>query len=67
MIPGVQNPHWLPPVAQSASAQFDAPASPSSVVIDRPADMVFIEDALVANVVALHDRLRAEAAAAAAR
>ncbi len=39
MMPGVQNPHWLPPVAVRASAQPEATSgsSPSSVVIDRPA------------------------------
>ena len=39
MMPGVQNPHWLAPVAQNASAQAlrsDA-SSPSSVVTERPA------------------------------
>jgi hypothetical protein len=44
---------------KAASSSLDV------AVIDRPPEMVFIEDALVANVVALHDRLRAEAAAAA--
>ncbi len=38
-MPGVQNPHWLAPVAQNASAQRSrvASARPSTVVIDRPA------------------------------
>ena len=36
--PGVQKPHWLPPVAQSASAQRPASGrAPSAVVTDRPA------------------------------
>ncbi len=37
MIPGVQNPHWLAPLAQNASAQRSPSASPSIVVTDRPA------------------------------
>ena len=39
MIPGVQKPHWLAPVAQNASAQAarSSGASPSSVVMRRPA------------------------------
>ena len=37
MIPGVQNPHWLAPVAAKASAHASASASPSSVVTVRPA------------------------------
>lgn len=51
---------------EGATGGGGAPSSSSSLdvaVIDRPPDMAFIEDALVANVVALHDRLRAEAAA----
>ena len=38
MMPGVQNPHWLPPVAQKASDQrWTSPSdNPSSVVTDRP-------------------------------
>ena len=37
-MPGVQNPHWLAPVAQNASPQASrrSAGSPSSVVIDRP-------------------------------
>ena len=37
-MPGVQNPHWLAPVAQNASPHEArvAASSPSSVVIDRP-------------------------------
>ena len=39
MMPGVQNPHWLAPVAQKASAQVSrrAGSSPANVVISRPA------------------------------
>ena len=39
MMPGVQNPHWLAPVAQKASAQASlrAGSRPASVVIRRPA------------------------------
>ena len=39
MIPGVQKPHWLAPVAQKRSAQSSRSAGsrPSRVVIDRPA------------------------------
>ena len=39
MIPGVQKPHWLPPVAAKARAQpLRTPASsPSRVVMARPA------------------------------
>ena len=36
MMPGVQKPHWLPPVAVSAAAQSPAVARPSRVVIARP-------------------------------
>jgi hypothetical protein len=38
MMPGVQNPHWLPPVETRDSAQLrrSAPGSPSSVVTERP-------------------------------
>ena len=39
MMPGVQNPHWLAPVAQKASAQTSlrAGSNPASVVTRRPA------------------------------
>jgi hypothetical protein len=39
MIPGVQNPHWLAPVAHMVSAQRPRTAAsrPSTVVTDRPA------------------------------
>ncbi len=40
MIPGVQNPHWLAPVAVKASAQTatrSSGSSPSRVVTARPA------------------------------
>ena len=39
MIPGVQNPHWLPPVAEKARAQPSrtSASSPSRVVMARPA------------------------------
>ena len=39
MIPGVQNPHWLAPVAAKASAHIVATSgsSPSTVVTRRPA------------------------------
>ena len=39
MIPGVQNPHWLAPVAQKASAHACRCAAPrpARVVISRPA------------------------------
>ncbi len=38
-MPGVQKPHWLPPVAQSAPAHASrmAGSRPSIVVTDRPA------------------------------
>lgn len=38
-MPGVQNPHWLPPVANSASdhRSRSSSANPSTVVITRPA------------------------------
>ena len=38
MIPGVQKPHWLAPVAAKASAHaaWTSGASPSTVVIERP-------------------------------
>jgi hypothetical protein len=37
MIPGVQKPHWLAPVAQKAAAHRPASGSPSTVVMARPA------------------------------
>ena len=39
MMPGVQNPHWLPPVATKAAAQRSrtSASSPSTVSTDRPA------------------------------
>src|SRR5438309_3036812 len=39
MMPGVQNPHWLAPVAQKASAQArrSSSASPPTVTTERPA------------------------------
>ena len=37
MIPDVQKPHWLPPLAQNDSAQRSAPSRPSIVVTARPA------------------------------
>ena len=39
MIPGVQKPHWLAPVAQNASAQVErsSGARPAIVVMRRPA------------------------------
>lgn len=38
MIPGVQNPHWLAPVLQNASAHSAAASpNPSSVVTRLPA------------------------------
>jgi hypothetical protein len=39
MMPGVQKPHWLAPVAQNASAQASRTAAsrPSMVVTARPA------------------------------
>jgi hypothetical protein len=38
-MPGVQNPHWLPPVATNAAAHAtrSAAGKPSTVVTDRPA------------------------------
>ncbi len=38
MIPGVQKPHWEPPVATNASASDSTVpvGSPASVVTDRP-------------------------------
>ena len=38
-MPGVQNPHWLAPVAQNEAAQRSrtSASSPSRVVIARPA------------------------------
>ena len=36
-IPGVQNPHWLPPWSQNATAHASASGRPSTVVTARPA------------------------------
>ena len=52
--------------AAAAAAGKGSASALDVAVIDRPPEMAFIEDALVANVVALHDRLRAEAAGQAA-
>jgi hypothetical protein len=40
MIPGVQKPHWLPPLVQNAAAHWSASARPSIVVTARPATRV---------------------------
>ncbi len=37
MMPGVQKPHWLAPVAQNAAAHRSAASRPSTVVMRRPA------------------------------
>jgi hypothetical protein len=50
----------------SAAAAGHQDADLDVAVIDRPPDMLFIEDALVAEVVALHEGLRGQAAAVAA-
>ncbi len=39
MIPGVQNPHWLPPDSHKAAAQPSARPRPSMVVMSRPATL----------------------------